>query len=150
MTNTDNLAVSEQRKWFNTWVRDSAKGKVLDVGKSRFWNYGFETIDINPKLNPSIVGDICSDIVPSESYDTVLCNGMYEFVEDPQKMVDSVQRILKPAGIAIFGFVGKNYKPYRKNWKYYDNNINFGMDVVGTKTFEDYHFIICRKQNFVE
>jgi len=133
------------RQWYNKWVDENAKGEVLDVGKSTHWDYGYPTIDINPKLGPTILGDICNSGLLDGAYDTVLCNGMYEFVEDPQVMVDEVRRVLKPGGVAIFGFVGKDYKPYKKDWKYYDGGINFGMKVIKKKNFNDYHFIICRK-----
>ena len=83
------------RMWYNKWVENNVKGRVLDIGKSTFWDYEFETIDINKKLKPSIIGDICDSNLPSNKYNTVLCNGMYEFVVDPQKMVDEVKRILK-------------------------------------------------------
>ena len=136
----------EARQWYNKWVEDNAKGDVLDVGKSRYWEYGFPTIDINSKLDPSIVGDICHSDIPSASYDMALCNGMYEFMEDPQLMVDEVGRILKPGGTAIFGFVGKNYIPHRGNWRFYEHgDINFRMEIVEKKDFDDYHFIICKK-----
>lgn len=141
----EDFALSPCRAWYNDWVKDNVKGKVLDVGKSRFWDYGFETIDINKRLNPSIIGDICNSGLSDNTYDTILSNGMYEFVEDPQKMVDEVKRILKPEGIAIFGFVTKNYKPYKKDWKYYDENIEFGMNIIKTKEFDNYKFIICKK-----
>ena len=135
--------VSEPRMWYNDWVERNAKGKVLDVGKSLYWDYGFETIDINEKLSPNIVGDICNSNLPTSAYDMVLCNGMYEFVSDPQRMVDEVRRILKPGGVAIFGFVGKDYKPYKKDWKYYEENIVFKMKIIEKKDFDNYHFIIC-------
>jgi len=141
----EDFVPSSFRIWYNHWVEYHVQGKVLDIGKSKFWDYGFETIDINKKLKPSIVGDICNSNLPANTYDMVLCNGMYEFVADPQKMVDEVKRILKPRGIVIFGFVTKNYKPYKKDWKYYDGNIDFGMKIIKVKKFSSYQFIICRK-----
>jgi len=134
------------RAWYNKWVEKNVSGKILDIGKSTFWDYGFETIDINRDLLPSIVGDICGpNRLISDTYDTVLCNGMYEFVEDPQKMVDEVKRILKIKGIAIFGFVTAGYTPYKRDWKYYDNNIDFKMEIIKLKRFSNYYFIVCKK-----
>lgn len=147
---------SPYRRWYNAWVSEKAEGNVLDVGKSTYWDYGFPTIDTNKKLNPTIIGDICSSGIPDESYDTVLCNGMYECVENPQKMVDEVMRILKSGGTAIFGFVGEGYKPYKKPWKFYKyGDINF-QGVVHREEFinvsdntkemsNQYHFILCKK-----
>lgn len=138
---------SPYRLWYNDWVENNAKGNVLDVGKSRFWDYGFKTIDINQKLNPTIVGDICNSILLDNSHDTILCNGMYECVINPLKMMNEVYRILKAGGTAIFGFVGKDYPRYKRNWQYYDKKIDFGnFKVIKEKDFNnEYHFIICKK-----
>ena len=134
------------RTWYNNWVEKNAKGKVLDVGKSRFWSYGFPTLDINEKVEPTFVDDICDCKLDSNSYDVVLCNGMYESVEDPQKMVNEVMRITKRNGLAIFGFVNKNYYPYKKGWKYYtEGDIKFPIKIIKKKKFNDYVFIICKK-----
>ena len=133
------------RVWYNQWVAKNAKGKVLDVGKSTHWEYGFPTIDTNPELHPTFIGDICNSSLPDKTYDTVLCNGMYEFVSSPQKMVDECLRILRPGGIAIFGFVGKNYQPYKKDWLFYNKGDIKFENTIEQKDFDNYHFIICRK-----
>ena len=144
MKKLNDAPISECRRWYNDWVQRNATGKVLDVGKSTYWDYGFITIDKNPTLNPTFVGDIEDTGSPDEEFDTILCNGMYECVERPQKMVNEVMRILKRGGKAIFGFVGKSYIPYKPDWKFYDNNISF-EGVIKRKDFSDYHFIICKK-----
>lgn len=136
---------SPYREWYNEWIKNHDLGNVLDVGKSRFWEYGFDTIDTNKELNPTILGDICNSGLPSESYDTVLCNGMYEFVSDPQKMVDECLRIAK--GRVLFGFAGKGYKPYKKDWSFYDFKEEIPFDYM--KAFNDeYYFILCKKLDF--
>lgn len=137
---------SPSRIWYNDWVEKNAKGIVLDVGKSKYWDYEFSTIDINPKLNPTFCDDICNSRLPNNAFDTILCNGMYEFVSNPLKMMDEVYRILRSGGITIFGFVGKGYKPYKKDWKFYED-MDFGnFKVIEKKNFDNnYHFIICRK-----
>lgn len=132
------------RHWYNNWVKENASGAVLDIGKSRYWDYGFPTLDSNPKLNPTYIGDIQKVDLPNESFDTVLCNGMYEFIENPQAMIDEVLRITKKGGTAIFGFVGKDYPAYKRNWKYYDfkeklpihDRVEFGRR---------YYYLICQK-----
>lgn len=143
---------SPNRIWYNEWV-SKINGLVLDVGKSIFWDYSdtpysYKSLDINEDLNPDIVADICDNTLCSGAFDYVLCNGMFEFVSDPQKMVDEVYRILYKKGIAIFGFVGKDYKPYKKDWKFYEEGrIDFGkFKILEKKDFDNnYHFIICQK-----
>lgn len=140
-----NSPVSEYRAFYNDWVLKNARGEVLDVGKSTYWDYGFDTIDKNPKLCPTFLGDIEEAPFPNNSFDTVLCNGMYECVENPQRMVEEVMRILRPGGTAIFGFVGEGYKPYKKPWHYYKGFIEF-IGFVEKKSFNnEYYFFICKK-----
>ncbi len=74
---------TESRIWYNEWAKGNAKGEVLDIGKRAYWDYGFSTIDADSKLNPAYTGNICKCDLPGESYDVTLCNGMYEFVDDP-------------------------------------------------------------------
>ena len=135
---------SEYRAWYNKWVKQNARGLVLDVGKSVFWDYGFPTIDINKRLNPTFVGNIERTKFPDETFDVVLCNGMYECVDNPQNMINEVIRITKKGGTAIFGFVGKNYKPYKKPWQYFE-----GIETLPKHTIQnfnqEYYFLICQK-----
>lgn len=42
-----------------------------------------------------------TDKIPSESYDVILCTGLLEHLPDPQKLIDDLQRILKPGGKLI-------------------------------------------------
>lgn len=139
-----NLKDHPCRFWYNDWVKVNAIGKVLDVGKSKHWEYGFPTLDINPKLNPTYVANIKKTDFPDESFDTVLCNGMYELVESPQEMIDEAIRITKKGGTAIFGFVGKNFKPYLTNWKYFEGkeklppHERYNID-------NEYHFLIVKR-----
>lgn len=137
---------SKYRCWYNKWVKENAIGKVLDVGKSQFWDYGFPTIDTNPTLKPTYVGNIEKTAFPDEMFDTVLCNGMYEYVKNPQKMINEVLRITKEGGNIIFGFVGKNYKPYKEDRKYYDGGLFLPRFHHIRETFnKEYYFITCQK-----
>ena len=143
-------APSEYRKYYNDWITNNVKGIVLDVGKSTFWDYSdtpyeYKTIDTNKRLEPDFVGDICRSSLCSGTFDFVLCNGLRESVKDPQKMIDEVQRLLTPGGTAIFGFVGKGYKPYKKDWGYYDGSEKFFGEIVIKNFGDKYHFIICKK-----
>lgn len=134
--------VTTCRLWYNEWIKQNARGNVLDVGKSMYWDYGFPTFDISPKRHPTYLGDIQKTDFGDGTFDVVLCNGMYEFVDDPQKMIDEVIRITKKGGKVIFGFVGKDYKPYKESWKFFEgkesmpphSRIDFG---------QEYHFLIC-------
>ena len=144
--------LSRYRIWYNEWIEKNVNGIVLDIGKSTYWDYSdipynYKSLDTNKSLNPDIVADICNNTLFSNLFEFILCNGMYECVNSPQRMVDEVYRLLNNNGLAVFGFVGKGYKPYKKDWKYYHNNIDFGkFKIIDKKDFDNkYHFIICQK-----
>lgn len=142
MKNIKDSVPSPYRQWYNKWVEVNARGKVLDVGKSKYYNYGFPTIDINSKLHPTYTQDICCSTLPDNAFDVVLCNGMYECVENPQKMINECLRIAQKT--VLFGFVGINYKPYKKRWRYYE----FREKIPKHKLINfngEYYFLICKK-----
>jgi SAM-dependent methyltransferase len=137
------FAPSASRIWYNKWIEENAKGMVLDVGRSDRWRYHFSTIDINPNMRPTFLGNIEKTSFPNECFDTVLCNGMYEYVDNPQAMIDEVLRITK--GTAIFGFVGKDYKPSKEPWKFYEGKEIIPNQVECKDFGNEYHYIICKK-----
>ena len=148
MQKLNDLPTTQCRKWYNNWVQENVKGAVLDVGKSAHWDYGFPTLDINKRKNPTYLGDITErTIFADEAFDVVLCNGLYETVVDPQKMIDEVIRITKQ--VAIFGFVGERYRPYRYPWKFYQGKESFphGYKIVHYNLDDYYHFIVITKGN---
>jgi ubiquinone/menaquinone biosynthesis C-methylase UbiE len=125
-------------------VADNVFGNVLDVGKSDYWDYGFSTIDNNASKNPTHLGNIEKTDFKDDEFDYVLCNGMYEWVDNPRKMIDEVMRIGK---IGVFGMVGRDYKPYKKDWKFFNHAYEFNKyQPIKIKNFDnEYHFIICKK-----
>ncbi len=138
------LDPSEYRLWYNDWINKNAKGKVLDVGKSIYWDYGFPTLDINKELDPTFTGNIENTAFPKETFDVVLCNGMYEFVETPGKMISECLRITKQGGKVIFGFVGRDYKSYKNPWKFYEGK-EYIPNHIRKDFNNEYHFIIVNK-----
>jgi len=139
------LPASDCRNWYNLWVKENCRGDILDVGKSKHWDYTFPTIDINPDTKPTYIANIEKTHFLDNTFHVVLCNGIYEFVDNPQKMIDEVLRIAKQ--VAIFGFVGKDYKPYKKPWKFYEGKEKFpdNVKIINYDFDKEYHFIICHK-----
>jgi len=146
----DDSNKSEYRVWYNDWVERNVEGSVLDVGKSRFWDYEFPTIDNNAEMSPTYLDDICKCNLPDNSFDIILCNGVYQMVSEPQGMIDEIYRILKEGGKVIFGFAGIEYPRYGQNkieWRAYKNDADFKeFKIIKKKDFNnEYHFIICQK-----
>ncbi len=88
--------------------KDYMKGIVLDVGGGRkrgSFRGPTDTIwiilDIVKDFSPDIVSDAQSIPVKSNSVNCVKCTELLEHVEHPEKILDEIQRILKPAGTLI-------------------------------------------------
>ncbi len=88
---------------------DYVKGDVLDFGggggkqkalvSSRAKTY--TSIDIDPAVNPDIVGDVLDPPIADASFDTIVSNQVMEHVKEPWIMLEHVARILRPGGICI-------------------------------------------------
>ena len=148
---------SEYRLWYNNRLNRLASNnpewKVLDVGKSEYWDYRrlwekYTVTDVLQEKEPDVIDDICNSRFKDDEFNLVLCNGMYEYVDDPKKMADEVWRILKPKGTAIFGFVGKDYKNFGKNGNKWDGDMTLlerFKDHYCYNFGETYHYIVCKK-----
>jgi len=124
--------------------------KILDIGVGSYWNYSevwadYTSIDINGKahINKSILDSGLAD----NSYDIILCNGMYEYIDNIPLMIQEIYRILKPGGIALFGFVGIEYKYHGTNGnKYKEEKLFESFKTSETVKFDQkYYYITCTK-----
>ena len=147
---TDDV-VSEYREWYNKCLL-GLKGKrnVLDIGKSLFWDYSvlfdkYTSIDNSRDAGADIVEDIFNNSIKSESFDTVLCNGMMESSNGQmQRMVDEVYRILESGGTAIFGMSGENYP--HDVIKYDGTDYFTKFKVIKEENIRgEYYFKVCKK-----
>ncbi len=58
----------------------------------------YKVLDKVSDFNPDIVGDIHALPLPDESVDAIVCIAVLEHVEEPQKAVREMHRVLKPGG----------------------------------------------------
>ncbi len=93
----------------HAWVRRqraAVEGSVLNVGA------GGEiapcvgrcqSIDINPERGPDLVADVCDlrGVFERERFDAVFLIEVLEHVNEPQRAVDELRRVLKPGGRLI-------------------------------------------------
>lgn len=104
----------KENAWVNTYL-DKVKYVVLDKV---------------PDYNPDIVGDVLNLPFEDESVDAVLAIHLLEHVEEPQKAVKEIYRVLKPGGYAYFdtpfifyyhpmkGYYKDFYRFTRDAWEY--------------------------------
>lgn len=120
--------------------------RVLDFGQSaredrRFFSEGqYFTCDIDPSIDPDIMGDICNlDMIEDGSYDGIICCAILEHVYDPFKGMKEIHRILLEGGY-LFGYV-PFLSSYHAKPGHYEDYFRFTRDglahlLKGFKNFE--------------
>lgn len=102
------------RKEFNSLVWDLGtvlppRPRVLMTGKTHVFDYEryfpdgeFVTIDNNPAVGPTVVGDIESPPALGE-FDAVLFFGIYELLSRPLDAIRKFEAFVKPGGLLVVG-----------------------------------------------
>ncbi len=95
-------------KKLNKYFRLLPKGKVLDLGTGRYWNYRekiealtYHTIDIRKEVEPDIVGDAHCIPLEDESVDIVIATELLEHCHTPQKVINEIFRVLTRGGVCL-------------------------------------------------
>lgn len=90
-------------------VVDIGGGLRADAGKNNRGNENpwleeylkkvdYKVLDKVPDYHPDIVGDVHDLPLEDESVDAIICIAVLEHVEEPQKAVKEMYRVLKPGG----------------------------------------------------
>lgn len=58
----------------------------------------YKVMDKVPDYHPDVVGDIHAIPLPDNSVDAIICSSVLEHVEEPQKAMKEIYRVLKPGG----------------------------------------------------
>lgn len=92
-------------------IRRHARGKLIDLGcgTSPFWYAvveqveSYHGVDLWPRSDKTtFAGDIQRlDMVRDESYDSAICIEVLEHLPEPGRAIATIQRILKPGGVAV-------------------------------------------------
>jgi|SRR3989344_204830 len=124
------LRFNPRRYEIETFVMSAAKGlapssKILDAGagpcpyKTFFSHCAYEATDFVDPHN--ILDFTCSlDKIPkrSNSYDAILCTEVLEHVEEPQKVMNELRRILKKSG-KLFITVPQGWMLHQEPYNYF-------------------------------
>ncbi len=80
------------------------------------------TFDIDPTSSADVIGDICetNSVLPSESFDLLICTEVLEHVSNPFLAVMEIRRLLKPGGRAYLSapFNFRIHGPLPDNWRF--------------------------------
>jgi 2-polyprenyl-3-methyl-5-hydroxy-6-metoxy-1,4-benzoquinol methylase len=92
-------------------IRQHARGKLIDLGcgTAPFWSAvveqveSYDGVDLWPRSDKvTLAGDIQRlDMIKDSSYDSAICIEVLEHLPEPQRAVMTIQRILKPGGVAV-------------------------------------------------
>lgn len=110
----------------------TSNGNRLDVKSSWLEDYikkvDYKVLDKVPNYQPDIVGDVQSLPLSDESVDAVICIAVLEHVEEPQRAMKEIYRILKPGGFCFIYAPFLFYYHPMKN--YYDDFYRFTYDGI--------------------
>jgi len=73
----------------------------LDLGAGKSTKASI-SVDINKEFRPDIVADVQCLPIRHETFDSVICSHVIEHVEDLNRAIDEMKRVLRKNGIAIF------------------------------------------------
>lgn len=118
-------------------VRPFVKGKVLDVGCG---NKPYKRLFDNEwtGLDNRAVGEIQADAaempIEPDSYDTVVCSDLLNYVPSPAHVVAECLRVLKPGGYAAFLVRNTSPDDGVMLWKFPSRGLDF---LLSTSGYED-------------
>ena len=127
------VRVASDSLWRESVRHVVADGPVLDVGTpSRFFKAldwleadcatPYFCSDIRHTLTVDFAADARELPIRSESLGAIICQGVAQYVPDPQRMFDELHRVLRPGGRAYVGLTSVG--PYTAAYP------GFGGDVV--------------------
>ena len=112
------------------------KGSLLDAGcgMQRYKDiFKFETytgIEINPRFNPDVVGDLRAMPFCDSKFDSILNNQVLEHVDDIDKVFSEFYRVLKPGGFlcVTIPFIARLHEEPRDYWRISEYGLRYLMN----------------------
>ena len=121
------LVPSKNRQYFHEFALPNfikilpSAARVIDLGKSQSWgdyyrelfkNFTYLTVDIQEKVNPDICENFEETKIYPETIDGVIAMGIWEQTPNPFKLVESIEKVLRPGGILLAGITSVGYPVY--------------------------------------
>lgn len=129
------------KAFFESKIREIAKARsVLDVGggerfqkdleryRELFKNSQYRTLDVEPRYHPDIVASIYKIPVPDGSVGGIICKSVLEHLEEPERAVNEMRRILESRG-KILVYAPFIY-PYHARPGVYQDYFRFSEDAM--------------------
>lgn len=113
-----------KQRWLNFWYQIEAITKteaksILEIGPGngivtdtlRKMGYHVDTLDIDPKLDPTFVGSVTNIPLQTDSYDLVLCAEVLEHLpfDESKKGMSEIQRVTRKHAVITLPHTGKGF-----------------------------------------
>lgn len=114
---------------------DRKQNKLLDIApqiyegaKEFFVKSDISTLDIDKNSGADYIADLCkdnSDLIPANSFDTIVCAEVLEHTLNPFNAVAEIKRMLKPGGIALITvpFNFRIHGPLPDCWRFTEHGL---------------------------
>jgi SAM-dependent methyltransferase len=131
---------------------DNSNAELLDIApqdhkgaKPYFHQSRIETLDIDESSNATYIADICEDnsnIIPSDSFDYVVCTEVLEHTLQPFDAVNEIGRILKKGGVALISvpFNFRIHGPLPDCWRFTEHGLRElfrDFEIIKLNSLED-------------
>lgn len=93
-----------------SFVKNGVGKRALDIGcRDGYWSerlkkksYSVSSIDLEPKYEPALTHNVENGLPYNEGvFDLVWCTEVIEHLHKPKFLVDEIDRVLKPDGLAV-------------------------------------------------
>jgi len=78
---------------------------TLDIGASgddhKEYFPNRTTLDVDASKNSDVIGDAHHLPFKDESFEVIVCSEMLEHADNPQQVINEIQRVLKPGGLVV-------------------------------------------------
>jgi SAM-dependent methyltransferase len=112
-------------------------GRLLDAGcgsqlyKNMFQCDAYTGMEISSRFKPDIVGDVRHiDMVGDGSFDSVLCNQVLEHVDDVERAIAEMHRVLRPGGClcVTVPFIGRLHGMPHDYWRFSISGLRYLLE----------------------
>lgn len=93
-----------------SFIEEGAGKSALDIGcRDGYWTerlkekgYAVSALDVRPEYGPALVHDVENGLpFDDDSFDLVWCTEVIEHLHNPRHLLDEIERVLRPDGLAV-------------------------------------------------
>lgn len=132
------IAPVDDRKEF--LIRRYCRGKILNVGCGSVHIPGAVNLDRNPDCHPDVESDFLNMPFKDNEFDTVYAFDVIEHTKRPEKLVNEMERVVKPDGRVIVAC--NDFDIQHQNWDVDPEHITYFNEGIFRNFFEPKHYTV--------